>query len=183
MMDMTAALHFRTAREIFDKARRERARCAHALDRKDLIAAADHVFNLAVTVLSVRDWIIKTAPVYEQDARDFVKREPAIARFVDAANISKHHTLIHPPKSDPPIMGQSFTSVGDPVLAELDMSQYYGESPDEAKDAVITADPSVGVVKRTKAKATLADGSRFFHLDDADAAIAAWDKFLTAARL
>jgi hypothetical protein len=172
-----------TAREILDNARRERARCADALDRKDLIVAADHVFNLAVTVLSVRDWIIGTAPAYKQDAYAFVEQEPVIARLVDAANISKHHTLRNSAKSDPPIIGQSFTSVGPGALAELDMTQYYGESPDEAKDAVITADPSIGVVKRTKAKATLADGSRFFHLDDADAAIAAWDKFLTAATL
>jgi hypothetical protein len=45
------------AREILDKARRERHRYASALDCKDRIAAADHVFNLTVTIESIPDWV------------------------------------------------------------------------------------------------------------------------------
>jgi len=42
----TATLHFRTARDILDKVRRERSRYADALDGEDQTAAADHQFFL-----------------------------------------------------------------------------------------------------------------------------------------
>jgi hypothetical protein len=42
----TAALHFRTARDILDKVRRERSRYADALDGEDQTAAADRQFFL-----------------------------------------------------------------------------------------------------------------------------------------
>lgn len=154
---MTAALHFRQAGEVLDKARRERHRYAEALDRDDRIAAADHLFNLAVTVLAVRDWVKKAAPDHGAAAAALVDGAAAMGRLFDAANISKHGGMLDPDRkrySPVEIVGQSFTTMGASAVA---------------------LEPSM----ETKSKATLADGTRHFHLDDANAAIAAWDKFLT----
>ena len=162
---MTAALELRTARDVLEKARRERERYANALGDRDRVAAADHLFNLAVTILAVRDWIGKTAPQHKLDARKYVRREPAIARLVDAANIGKHRVLDDPPKSDPEIVEQRFTADAPPLYAPDPLSVF-------------------GVVPRIlRSKATLADGTRFFHLDDADAAIAAWERFMESRGL
>jgi len=156
---MTAALHFRTARDMLDKVRRERDRYVDALDKADRELAADHFFNRAVTVLAVRDWIIETAPAHEGDARRLVKSHQAIARLADEANISKHYVLRSSPKSDPEIIGQTVTALSQQNgIADVD---YY----------------------ILRSKATLRGGTRFFHLDDADEAIAAWDEFLTARGL
>ena len=115
--------HYGTARDVLNKARRDKARYEEALARGARDDAADHQFNLAVTILVVRDWIEKTSPAYADEAAEFVKREPAIARMFDSGNIGKYHVL--------------------------------------------------------KSKSRLADGTRVFHQDDAAAAIAAWDRFLT----
>src|SRR5262245_44270111 len=145
---MTIALHFRIAREVLDKARRENARYKSALARDERVEAGDHLFNFAVTILAVRDWIIATAPAHEADAKDLVLAEPAIARLVDSANIAKHHALTQKSKADPAIVGQTFTDVAVPApLSEL---------------AIYTL----------KSKANLADKTRGFQEDDADAAIA-----------
>ncbi len=50
----------------------------------------------------------------------------------------------------------------------------FGDPPDEAKDVVVA--PQTELVMRTKSMHP--DGTRHFQLDDADAAIAAWEKFL-----
>ena len=172
---MTTDLNFRTARDIRDKARRERHRYADALDRKDLTAAADHLFNLATTILAVRDWVIESAPAHESAARRLLKDEQAVARLVDAANIGKHGGKLDPDRkgySTAEIINQSVTAV--PVMGAAWYEGPFGDPPDEAKDVVVA--PQTELVMRTKSMH--ADGTRHFQLDDADAAIAAWEKFL-----
>ena len=154
---MSTALHFRTARDVLEKTRRERDRYAEALDRDDRVAAADHLFNLAVTILAVRDWVGKTAEQHGAAAATLVNREPAMARLFDAASFSKHGGRLgkgHNPRSAVAIVDQRFTTMGA---------------------SAVTVGPPI---METKSKATLADGTRHFHLPDADAAIAAWEKFL-----
>ena len=153
----TAALHFRTARDILDKVRRERSRYADALDRKDETAAADYLFNLAVTVLSVRDWIRETAPDHAGAAFALETGNQAIARLVDSANLGKHRKLKKDPKSNPEITEQSF------VLSA-------SRSPNPSGEVVYE--------NVLKSKAKLKGGSVVSHLDDADKAIAAWVKFM-----
>jgi len=153
---MSAALHFRTARVVLDKARRERDRLAETLDRRDLVAAADHLFNLAVTVLAVRDWVKKTAPQHRAAAATLVDREPAMARLFDSATIGKHGGW-----RDPDHKHHSAVEIVDQRLTTM-----------AASAVALELEP------KTVSKATLADGARHFHLPDADAAIAAWEKFL-----
>jgi hypothetical protein len=173
---MITALHFRTARDILGKARRERTRYAAALDRDDREAAADHLFNLAVTILAVRDWVEKTtSSEHAKAAHTLVNREPAVARLFDAANISKHGGVLdRPPRSKVEIISQSFTAVPQRSLAPWDAFPG-GEVAEEVRSTEVASDPPA---MQTMSKATLADRTRHFHLDDADAAIAAWKKFL-----
>ena len=82
---MTAAAHYGTARDVLEKARRERTRLAVALSRSELTEAADHFFNLTVSVLAVSDWIEKTAPPHSNAASTFVRTDPAIRQEVGRA--------------------------------------------------------------------------------------------------
>jgi hypothetical protein len=114
-------------------------------------------------------------------AAALVDSEATMGRLFDAANISKHGGMLNPSRerySPVEIVGQSFTDVPEAIVAADVLDQFYGEPPEDARNAVIVDGPGATGV-RTKSKATLADGTRHFHLDDAHAAIAAWDKFLT----
>ena len=104
-----------------------------------------------------------------------LKDEQAVVRLIDAANIGKHGGKLDPDRkgySTAEIINQSITAV--PVMGAAWYEGPFGDPPDEAKNVVVA--PQTELVMRTKSMQ--ADGTRHFQLDDADAAIAAWEKFL-----
>jgi hypothetical protein len=108
-------MHFKTPYDLVRKARRERDRLLRALEEyahRDEIA--DHAFNLAVTVLSARDWIIVERSELKRAIHDLYESVGPLGRIADFANVSKHRVQgENRPRYSNPALGPTTVTAGE----------------------------------------------------------------------
>ena len=154
---MTLTYGFSGARDILEKARRDYARLLAASASRSENALPDALFDFAVTVFHVRDWLKHhpTAGFTPQDVETFVRSSTALSAFHDLCTASKHKqiTLYRP---------TTFEVVASAVAPT---STVLGDGAPEA------------VHKAFVTKVVKADASRHEALALAAQAIADWDAF------
>jgi len=92
---MPLTIELKTPKDALAKARREHQELAEAISCQDKTRIGDALYNFAVSVYHVKDWLIETpSAVYtKKDVEDYLKATPALTAFRDLCNSSKHHTI------------------------------------------------------------------------------------------
>ncbi len=142
------------------KAQRDLARLAAAERAQDLDAMSDALFDLAVALTSLKDWLKKhpSAAFSERSVENYVAASNALSSFRDIANSAKHRVITNyePRTSD------VFTSAPSSSFAFI-------ESP---------ASDSERLNPYPRLKIIRADGSRHRAVELARTAIHDWQAFM-----
>jgi hypothetical protein len=92
---MPLSFEISSPRDLLAKVRRDLARLEQASASQDRQAISDVLFDFAVSVTSVKDWLKKhgCSTFTEQDVEIVVQGSPALSAFRDIANASKHRVI------------------------------------------------------------------------------------------
>jgi len=92
---MTLTLAFGSARDVLEKARRDFQRLNAAANRHSEQEVGDALFDFAVTVFHVKDWLKEqtSAPFQQEEVERFIAQSPSLSAFRDLCTASKHKEI------------------------------------------------------------------------------------------
>jgi hypothetical protein len=85
---MTRVWGVSSARDLYEKLLRERQKITQATESGDDIDLSDHIYNFAVTALSIRDWLCKETG--SEGPKQYFQSTSCLQGLWDIATESKH---------------------------------------------------------------------------------------------
>jgi hypothetical protein len=110
---VTLTFGFATARDVLRKAQRDYQRLSQAAQSSEELAVADSLFDFAVTVFHVQDWLKTHAgPAFApQDVDQYVRNSVALSAFHDLCTASKHREITRYPPSTSEVAASAVAQV------------------------------------------------------------------------
>jgi hypothetical protein len=139
---MTLSFGKASPQDMLEKAERDLARLEASESAQDATAASDAIFDLAVSVTSLRDWLKEHLPApASKQVKPYVAASVALSSFRDIANGGKHRVIrFYTPSTND--VAASVTVVIDSALTAEHLTQRPRPESPRWRLKIIRADQS-----------------------------------------
>ncbi len=154
---MTLTFGFMSARDVLEKARRDFRRLSDAANRNAESEIADALFDFAVTVFHVKDWVKAhpNAPFRPHDVEALIASSTTLSAFHDLCTASKHKDITRYTPSTSQVLASAVAQTASTLGQDVPLVQ---------RKTFVT-------------KIVRADSSRHEAVASAAQALAEWDAF------